>query len=186
MHNFFRTLAPEQFDAKVIVHADGSYAYAYAGVLIFVPALIQVCRAGFLDADIETRLKHAAAQLRQEGFRQAKYVGRGRYAAVLERTIARGEPSFFPSREMKVFSIIPQRDGAILIRGSRPDATAPCQLIGTDAEIDGLLTVTLEPGVLVLDHNAQGKVSTPEPFGGYQWRIRSPDADPFILVRPAG
>jgi hypothetical protein len=184
MHNFFRTLAPEQFEAKVVVHADGNYDYAYDGVLIFVPALIQACRAGFLDSDVETGLKNAATQLRQEGFRQAKYLGRGRYAALLERTVARGKPSFFPSREMSVFSIRPQRDGGILISGSRPDSTAPCQLTGTDAEIDGLLTVTLEPGVLVLDHNAQRKVSTPEPFGSYQWRIKSPDADPFIEVRP--
>lgn len=86
---------------------------------------------------------------------------------------------------MRVFSIRPQRDSVILISGSRPDTTAPCQLMGTDAEMDGLLTVTLEPGVLVLDHNAQSKVSTPEPFGSYQWRIKSPDADPFIVVRPA-
>ncbi len=49
MRNFFRTLAPEQFDAQVTVHADGSYAYTYDGVLIFVPALIQACRAGFLE-----------------------------------------------------------------------------------------------------------------------------------------
>ena len=53
MHDFFRTLAPEQFDAQVTVHADGSYTYSYEGVLIFVPALIQACRAGFLDAHLE-------------------------------------------------------------------------------------------------------------------------------------
>jgi hypothetical protein len=46
MHNFSRTLTPEQFDAKVVIHADGSYAYSYDGVLIFVPALAQVGHAG--------------------------------------------------------------------------------------------------------------------------------------------
>ena len=40
MHNFFRTLAPERFDANVVIHADGSYSYSYQGILIFVPALI--------------------------------------------------------------------------------------------------------------------------------------------------
>ncbi len=184
MHDFFRTLAPEQFDAQVTVHADGSYAYSYDGVLIFVPALIQVCRAGFLDAHLEAQLKGAASQLLQEGFRSADYLGRGRYAVVLERSRAKGESSFFPSHEMKVFSIRPQPDGTILIGGSRPGATAPCQLVGTDAEIDGRLTVTLEKGIKVLGHNAQTKLSTLDHFGGYQWRIKSPDADPFIIVRP--
>ena len=40
MRNFFRTLAPEQFDADVSIRANGSYSYSYHGTLIFVPALI--------------------------------------------------------------------------------------------------------------------------------------------------
>ena len=125
MRNFFRTLAPEQFDAKVEIHADGSYACSYDGALIFVPALIQAER-GASDARMEARLKEAAMQLCHEGFRRADYLGGGRYAVLLERSRAKGEPSFFPSREMKLFSIRPQPGGAIAIGGSRPDATAPC------------------------------------------------------------
>ncbi|MGZ9104070.1 MAG: hypothetical protein ACXW3Y_14545 [Rhodoplanes sp.] len=184
MRNFFRTLAPEQFDATVSIRADGSYTYSYDGILIFVPALIQDSRAGRLDAHMEAQLKEAASQLRQEGFRNAEYLGRGRYAVVLQRSHAKGESSFFPSREMKVFSIRPQPDGTILIGGSRPSATAPCQLVGTDAEIDGRLTVTLERGIDVLKHNAQSTLSTLDHFEGYHWRIKSPDADPVMIVQP--
>jgi len=185
MRDFFRTLAPEQFDAHVLVHADGSYTYSYDGNLIFVPAFAQVCRAGYLEAHFEAQLKNAAAQLIQEGFQRAEYFGGGRYLVVLERSRARGQPSYFPSREMKVFSIRPQPDGSIVISASRPDASAPCQLIGTDAEIDGMLAVRLEEGVEVLNHNAQMAPSSPTGFGLYHWRIKSPDADPFIIVRPA-
>ena len=32
MRDFIRTLAPEQFDAKIEIHADGSYVYLYDGV----------------------------------------------------------------------------------------------------------------------------------------------------------
>ena len=71
MHNFFRTLAPELFDAKVEIHSDGSYAYSYDGILIFVPALIQAERAT-LDAGTEARLKEAAVQLHKEGFQRAR------------------------------------------------------------------------------------------------------------------
>lgn len=183
MRNFFRTLAPEQFDAKVAIHADGSYSYSYEGILIFVPALIQASR-GNVDAHMEAQLTEAAAQLRQEGFQKADYLGRGRYSVVLERSGSRGQSSFFPSREMKVFSIRSQPDGAIVIGGSRPDTTAPCQLNGMDAQIDGRLIVTLERGVNVLNHNAQCKLSTLDLFGAFQWHIKSPDADPFMLVRP--
>ncbi len=127
MHNFFRTLAPEQFDAKVEIHADGSYTYSYDGV---PPALIQSER-GCPDAHMEAQLNDATVQLRHEGFRKADYLGRRRYAVILERSRAKGESSFFPSREMKVFR--PRPDGAIAIGGSRPNATSPCQLTGTNA-----------------------------------------------------
>ena len=183
MRNFFRTLAPEQFDANVSVRANGSYSFSYHGTLIFVPALIQASRAGFLDPHLDARLKDATAQLRLEGFEKADYLGRGRYAVVLQRSRASGEPSYFPSREMPVFSIRPQPNG-IMIASSRPDATAPCQLIGTEAEIDGRLIVTLERGVTVLNHNAQSDLATINRFGEYHWRIKSPDADPFITVLP--
>jgi len=185
MQNFFRTLAPEQFEAKVAIRADGGYTYSYDGILIFAPALIQACRAGYLEPHMESRLADAAAQLRDEGFRSATYLGRGRYAVVLECSKLAGEPAYFPSREMKVFSIRPQPDGTIMIGGSRPDVTAPCQLLGSDAEIDGRLTVTLERGVEVLRHNAQSNISSPDHFEAYRWRIKSPDADPCMIVRPA-
>jgi hypothetical protein len=184
MLNFFRTLAPEQFDAKVEIHSDGTYAYSYDGILIFVPALIRAER-GALDARMETQLKEAALQLRREGFQRAEYLGSGRYAVLLEQSRSNGEPSYFPSREMRVFSIKPRPDGAITIDGSRPDATAPCQLTGTNAELDGTLIVTLDKGVEVLKHNAQHTRPIHGLFGGYQWRIKSPDADPFIIVLPA-
>lgn len=185
MRNFFRTLAPEQFDATVSIRANGSYSYSYHGTLIFVPALIQASHAGFLDPELDAQLEEATAQLCQEGFEKADYLGRGRYAVVLQRSRAGGEPSYFPSREMPIFSIRPLQNGTIMIAGSRPDATAPCQLIGTEAEIDGRLIVTLERGATVLNHNAENKLSTIDHFGEYHWRIKSPDADPFMTVLPA-
>lgn len=57
MRNFFRTLAPEQFDATVSIRANGSYSYSYHGTLIIVPTLMQASHAGFLDPDLDTRLK---------------------------------------------------------------------------------------------------------------------------------
>ncbi len=181
MHDFFRTLAPERFNATVTIHADGSYSYSYDGVLIFVPALVQSNRAG-LDARAEAQLGKAAEQLLREGFRKANYLGRGRYAVVLERTVGKGESSFFPSKEMKLFSIRPQHDGSIVVGAFRPDSTSPCQLAGSDAEIDGRLNVTVDRGVKVLQHNALANQSTHEPV--FRWCIKSPDADPRIVLQP--
>ena len=180
MRNFFRTLAPEKFDAKIEIHADGSYSYSFDGVLVFVPALIQASR-GELDARTEAQLRKAAEQLGREGFQNAKYLGRGRYSAVLERDGAKGEASFFPS----VFSIRPKSDGSIVVGACRPDHSAPCQLAGTGAEVDGALAVTVDRGVEVVRHNAQSQLSAGSASGAYAWSIKAPNLDPFIFIRPA-
>jgi len=147
------------------------------------PAFIQA-EQGTLDAHTEAQLGDAALQLHKEGFRKADYVGEGRYVVVLECSRAKGQPSFFPSREMNVFSIRPQFDGAIKIGASRPDATAPCQLTGTRAKIEGALTVTVDRRVALIQHNAQSKMLGRGALDEYRWRIKSPDADPLIIVRP--
>ncbi len=131
---------------------------------------------------MDGQLADAAAQLRREGFRHAQYLGRGRYSVTLERNETKGKPSYFPSRETPLLSIRPQADGTTVIRGSRPDASAPCQLIGTDAEISGELTVTLEEGAKALHHNAQSQPPTKDSSTRYIWRIKSPEDDAWIVV----
>ena len=184
MHNFSRTLTPEQFVAKVVIHADGSYTYSYDGDLIFVPALTQVAQAGFC-ARCERQLGKLAAQLRKEGFRKAEYRGGGRYAVVFEGAHAKGEALSFLSRETPVFSITAQLDGAIEIGAFHSDAAAQRRFTESGAKINGALTVTVDMGVKVLRHNAPTKESINGSFTGYKWQIKSPDADPFMIVRPA-
>jgi len=183
MHNFSRTLTPEQFDAKVVIHADGSCAYSYDGVLIFVPALAQVGHAGFC-ARCEGQLRKLTAQLLKEGFCKAEYQGGGRYAVIFEGARAKGERLSFLSRETPVFSITPQLDGTVEIGAFHSDAIAQRRFTESGAKINGTLTVMVDRGVKVLRHNAPTKPSVNGFFAGYKWRITSPDADPFMIVRP--
>ena len=184
MHNFSRTLTPEQFVAKVAIHADGSYTYSYDGVLIFVPALAQVGDAGFC-ARCEGQLRKLTAQLLKEGFCKAEYQEGGRYAVIFEGAHAKGEPLSFLSRETPVFSITPQLDGAIEIGAFHSDAVAQRRFTESGAKINGALNVEVDIGVKVLRHNAPTKPSINGSFAGYNWQIKSPDADPFMIVRPA-
>ncbi len=79
--------------------------------------------------------------MEQEGFRNVTYLGDARYSVTLERACTRGAQSFFPSREMSVFSIKFQIDGLIVVAASPYDPAAPYHLAGTGAEIDGALLV---------------------------------------------
>jgi hypothetical protein len=147
-----------------------------------VPALVRAAQVS-LSARCEARLGTLAAQLRREGFRKAEYLGRGRYAVIFEGVRAKGEPLFFLSREMPLFSITPQFDGAIVIGAFHSDATAQRKFIESGARIDGTLNLTVDNGVKVLRHNAPSEPSM-HGLGGYNWRITSPDDDPSIIVEP--
>lgn len=182
MRNFFRTLAPEKFTANVGINADGSCTYSYDGTLIFVPALLQTCRIR-LDPRTEARLKKAGEQLTREGFRDVVYLGQGRYSAVLERCVPKGQASFFPSPEMKLFSILPQANGCIEIGTFAPHPRAPCPLFGTDAEIDGTLNIRIDRRLEVLGHNSPIIPVGDELSCTYQWHVDSADANPLIIVK---
>jgi hypothetical protein len=189
---------PEKFSANIVIHKDGSYTYTYDGTLVFV--LAQAGKADLFDD--EAVLREIAVGLRQfERVQKAEYLGKGRYAVSIERFAARGETSYFLNKEetsyflgkeheeLKLFSIEPQPDGVILIRAWRPDAKVMRQLneigVKIDGKIDGALTVTVESGVTVLKHNAEAEPSLFGLVGGYKWRIKGPDADLYMSVKPA-
>ncbi len=87
---------------------------------------------------------------------------------------------------MSVFGIKPQFDGLIVVAASPYDPAAPYQLGGTDAEIDGTLIVLVDRGVEVIQHNGSESQIKSEPVSCFRWVIKSPYANPRIMLRPAG
>jgi hypothetical protein len=175
---------PEQFDAGVSINADGSYTYTYDGVLTFAFALADAKR-GLLDARAESEVAKLAPELRRAGFRKADYVGKGRFSVSFERAAAKGEPSYFLSREMQIFYIVPQNDGNLVIGAFRPDANALQQFNEIGAKIDGTLSVSVASGVTVVKHNADSEPWLGGMIGSYKWKINSPSANPFMIVHPS-
>lgn len=176
---------PEQFDAKVTVAGDGSYSYSYDGVLTFALALADASR-GRLDARAESEVGMLAPELREGGFQKAEYLGKGRFSVSYKRTVAKGQSSYFVSQDLQIFSVLPQNDGSLLIGALRPNSQVLRDFSAIGGKIDGTLSVSVASGVKVLKHNAQSEPSFYGYLGSYRWRIKSPDADPLILVRPNG
>ncbi len=110
-------------------------------------------------------------------------MGGGRYSVFFEGVRQRGEPLFFLSREMPAFSITPRLDGAIAIGAFYSDTAAQRKFMASGAEIDGTLNVIVEEGVTVLRHNAPNEPLRHGLFEEYSWRIRSYDADPWIIIQ---
>lgn len=177
---------PEKFDAKVEVNKDGSYKFTYDGTLTFALALA-AAQKGALSAQDEAAFKKEGDKISHEpGFKKVEYLGKGRYKVLVEKIGKPGEPYFFMSKELKFFSILPQKDGVISIAAIHPDQKSIQELNSIGAKIDGTLTVTVANGAKVLKQNAQSEPSAFGLFGGYKWQIKSSDeTPPLIVIQPA-
>ncbi len=176
---------PESFEANVTVNKDGSYKFTYDGTLTFALALA-AAKDGSLSRKDEADLKREAEKMRREpGFKDVKYLGKGRYKVFVEKSGKPGEPYYFVSREMKMFVVQPQKDGALNIHAVLPSKKDIDQLKSVGAKIDGSLTVSVAKDVKVIKHNAQSEPKVFGLFGGYKWGIKSLDVNPFIVVKPS-
>jgi hypothetical protein len=176
---------PENFDARVAINKDGSYTFTYDGTLTFGLALA-AAKEGSLSAQDEAELQGEAAKIRQEpGFKKVDYQGKGRFKVLVEKSGKPGEPFYFPSREMEFFAVLPQQNRTINVTGIRPKAEDLEQLNSIGAKIDGTLSVSVGSGVKVLKHNAESEPTLFGLLGAYKWQIKSPAADPLIVVQPS-
>jgi len=90
---------PEDFDANVKVNKDGSYTFTYDGTLTFALALA-AAKEGSLSQKDEAEFKKEGEKIRQEpGFKEVKYLGKGRYKVFVEKTGKPGESYYFLSRD---------------------------------------------------------------------------------------
>jgi hypothetical protein len=176
---------PENFDTKITINKDGSYTFTYDGTLTYGLALA-AAQKGALSAKDEAELKMEGDKLRREpGFKKVDYQGKGRYKVLFEKAGNRGEPFYFLSQEMKFFAVLPQADRTVTVTAVRPSQEDIQQLNSIGAKIEGTLSVSVANGVQVVRHNAESEPTFFGLFGAYKWQIKSPTADPVIVVKPS-
>jgi len=176
---------PENFEAKVTINKDGSYTFTYDGTLTFALALAAAKKGGLSPRD-EAEFQKAATELRKDrGFKKADYLGKGRYKVLVETSGKPGEPYYFIAKELRLFAVLPQNDRTILVTGIRPKPKELSELNAIGARIEGTLSVSAANGVKVLKHNAESTPTLLGLLGAYTWKIKSPAAEPMILLQPA-
>ena len=170
---------PEDFEVTISVKQDGSYTFQYDGNLVFVMAL-SAKKEGKLTKEDEKSLKEQEKKLLESpGFKKAKYIGNARYKVLVEQSGKPGVDYYFISKEMSIFSIKGQSDGSVEIKALQMSAKDLEGLKSVNVTIAGTLSVLLDKGVKVIEHNAD-KASP----GLYQWRIKNPEKAPFIIIKP--
>lgn len=180
----FGCWVPENFQAKVTLNKDGSYTFVYDGTLTFA-AMLFGGKNGKLSASDEAALKKETEKIAKEpGFKKVEYLGNARYKVLVEKSGKPGEPYYFLSKDSCAFSILPQKDGTVAVSGVRPDAKSIQELSSVGVKIDGTLSVSVANGAKVLKHNAQSQPKFFGLLGDYKWQIKSPDANPIMIVQP--
>ncbi len=175
---------PESLDTKITINKDGSYLFVYDGTLTFGLALA-AAQQGALSASDEAEFRAEGDKLRRApGFKRVDYEGKGRYKVHFEKAGNRGEPFYFLSQEMKLFAILPQADHTVIVTAARPGQEDIQQLNSIGAKIAGTLSVLVANGVQIVRHNAESEPTLFGLLGAYRWQIKSPNADPVIVVKP--
>lgn len=170
---------PENFEANITIRQDGSYLFQYNGNLVFAMAL-SAQKEGKLSKEDKKSLKEQEKHLLETpGFKKAEYIGNTRYKVLVEKSGKSGEDYYFLSKDMSIFSIRKQKDGSLAIKAFQMSAKDLEGLKSVNVTIAGTLSVLLDKGVKVIEHNAD-KV-TP---GLYQWKLKNPEKAPFIIVKP--
>lgn len=181
MHNFFKTLAPESFHASIIVFNDGRYAYKFEGTLVFLPARINSFQIE-INAKLNYKLSKYVGKLEEEGFKFVFYHGNGRYSAKLERNCLAGESSYFPSREMSIFSIQPQPGGLISIATAAYSDRIVYNLGMHDIDMDGILNVIVDSKISIIAQNALNEIRK-DSRKIFKWHLNSLKCSPCMLLR---
>jgi len=170
---------PEDFDASITVRHDGSYTFKYEGNLVHALALSSIKEGKFAKKDEAELKQYAKEMVNQPGFKKVNYIGNARYKVLVDQSGKAGEDYYFTAKDMSIFSILTQTDTTMAIKALKLNANDLKMLKDLDFDIVGTLTVSVEKGVKVLEHNAD-KVSA----GIYQWRIKNPEEAPRIIVKP--
>lgn len=173
---------PERFEARVTFNKDGSYNFVYDGTIAFFPYLVDAAQ-GQINPKVESDMRLLASELARDPlFKSVTYSGNGRYRVLCEKTVGPGKPFYFFGEAMRVFSVVPQPDGSIMVAGEEIDRKLLGDFQSIGAQLNGTLKVYLPSNATAVQHNA---ASTPGLFSsGYMWQVHRPDAPrPFIIVR---
>lgn len=175
---------PEQFDASIDFAKDGTYTVVYDGVLTYALALAAAKEGHLTPADDEELRREAGKLLpASEGFQQVDYIGKGRFKVRFKKALNAGQPFYFLSSELNIFSILPQQNGTTRIETLTLQRKDIAQFGEIGAKIDGTFSVSLPSSFEVLRHNAESEPMFFGLLGSYKWHINSPGTSPLIILR---
>ena len=180
--SLFGCYMPENFQAKLTVNKDGSYVFMCEGTF-FDSYMDFISHINIEEKYKKAELAAAEKRLNDIGFKDLKNLGDFHYKGFFQKIGKPGEEYYFLSKEDKIFIVQSPKNGTLIITAIPPTQWQIQNLEMERVNINGTLTVSVAENSEVVDHNAQDASKLNGAFKEYTWKIVSPRANPFIIIK---
>ena len=174
---------PDNYEAEVWVHQDGSYEFFYNGELVYAPAVEKVLNGEFGDKDLDEMLKISDDLSKSEGFMEAEYLKGGRIRVDVIMPMLEGEDYSFMSEDLAIFTFKHNEKGHLVIKGLDLENEDLSTLRSFNIDMNGSLTVIADKGVKVASNNATKKVKDKKKGTSYIWKLDINSEQPVMVVK---
>jgi len=170
---------PEKYESTITVRPDGSYNYKFDGTVADLASLIAIKYNGQLTQKDEDALaKRAQSTKKGQAIRSLRYVGNGRFEAVVDADSSASEVHAIPGGLMAVRR---SKDGTFTISAPVMKPKDVEELKSMGVKPNGVIRVLLPADANVESHNASG---TPGLLSkAYTWRVTSLEDMPRITFK---
>ena len=174
---------PDNYEAEVWLHKDGSYEFFYEGNLKYAPAIEKIMNGEFSDEDIEEMFELSDDLSNSEGFMEAEYDEDGIFTVDVIISRDPGETYDFISEDIKFFTFHYDDKGRLVISG--PDLSDEDRegLVKLDIDMNGKLIVIADKGVKVKSDNANKKRKIEKKKVQYEWVLDLNSNKPKMLIK---
>ena len=167
---------PDQYESEIRLARDGSYGITFIGILTYAPLYGQIARGEIDPEHAKANEQMFLEQLkRDDGFKEVRSLGRGRYQVRYERTgrfAGSHQMATFVSRQEPIFRIRTTEDDLVEVNGSGQGNIYADKLEQVGLKSQGLFRIVTD--MEVTKHNAQFiRKSTTPGFTMYDWQLRS-------------
>lgn len=174
---------PDNYEAEIWLHKDGSYEFFFEGELAYAPAIEKIFDGEFEAKDMDDMFEIEDDLNQADGFMEAEYLDNGKFRVEVIMPVMPGEDYYFLSEDIPVFSFKHDEDGNLVIRGMTLDEDDLESVKSFGINMKGELTVLADKGVKVKSHNALMKKKEKKKGTKYFWELDADSVVPEMIIK---
>jgi len=175
---------PDNYEAEVWVHKDGSYEFFYEGELHYGPAVEKIQEGELSEEEQDDMLEIEEDLFESDGFMDAEYIGDGKFRVDVVMPLMPGEDYYFISEDIAFFKFKHDDKGNLTIRGYEVDEDDLDVIKAFGIDMKGELIIRTDKGVKVKSHNADKKTKDKKTKAvNYIWELDINSPTPEMMIK---